>query len=92
VLSEHNRTDIHRIHSKTTAVAEWSEVSFSIPQGPLPWQPISWGEIDLQSTHLARVRVPSQDLGVRREVQLLHPVGVKANKLPDSTDTGEPIN
>jgi len=32
------------------------------------------------------------DVGVQREVQLLHPAGAQANKLSDSMDAGKPIN
>ena len=85
------RTDLNpiRCDDRTVAADERSEVSLSIPRGTLPWQPISWvGEIDLQSTCLTWVLVPSARsrraarsvLGLR--VQLLHAAGVHANKWP----------
>jgi len=48
-------TDRHPVcrHGRTTAVDERSEVSFSIPQGTLPWQPILRAKsTPPQSTHL----------------------------------------
>jgi len=38
------RTDLHQIFrvSRTMAVDDQSEISFLIPQGTLPWQPIFW--------------------------------------------------
>jgi len=55
---------------RTVAVDEWSEVSFSIPEGTLPWQLILWVK-STSSRHIwLEFTCHLQDLGVRREVQL----------------------
>ena len=52
-----DRTDLYEIcrTGRTLAVDERPEVSFSIPQGTLPWQPILWAK-STSNTHLV-VRV-----------------------------------
>jgi len=55
-VSKSTVTDLRPVCTdvRTMAVDERSEVSFSIPPGTLPWQPIlgGAGKIDVESTHL----------------------------------------
>ena len=97
------RTDRHPVCriGRTVAVHERSEVSFSIPQGTLPWQPVLWAK-STSNPHiwLDWVRVQStRSLRAARSVlltglwvQLLHAAEAQANKLFDSMDAGESIN
>jgi len=48
---------------------KWSEVSFSIPQRTLPWQPILWAKPG--PVHTVEFSCRPRHLCVRREVQLL---------------------
>ena len=61
LLSEHLRTDLYPScrDGRTMAVDKPPEVSFLIPEGTLPWQPILWAKLSSSLHILTRVRVPS---------------------------------
>ena len=84
---------------------ERAEVSFSILQVTLPWQPISWAKstsnphtFDLSSRAVREIsaydekckhRPINSVLLIGLRVQLLHAAG---KQIPDSMDADEPIN
>jgi len=77
------------------AVDERSGVSFSVPQGTLPWQPILWAKLT-RNPHLCAInRSVVWDpwmAAINKNVVLIGLCWVQANKLPDSMEAGRPIN
>ena len=72
-------TDRHPVcrHGRTTAVDERSEVSFSIPRGTLPWQPILRAKstppihtLDLSSRAVREISACGEKCNRRRSVLL----------------------